>query len=320
MPRWRAYRTLEWFIFVGLTVATFAGLVGAVMLLFAAKGKVQVVTYRVPQRGEAIPPPAAADARGFRITSPTTGAVVMAGQVISVSVDPGVHRLAEGPLVDISGDRFATTKVDEKPPYSVDIEVPLTLIGPQLLRAVARDDSMGLLETSTLIIVEAPSPLQDIAVPEEMVLFWDWDRASAGDPKFRTERLRVSGIYADEVIRDLTENPETQYQAVNLKIATIDAAGWVLPAAPGRTTIRVSYRGFLKEVPVAVGISELEGDLDNDLDVDRDDLEILKRAEGAPATGPDDPRDVNHDQTIDTADFNLLRTLCSRAQCKTQTG
>jgi hypothetical protein len=44
------------------------------------------------------------------------------------------------------------------------------------------------------------------------------------------------------------------------------------------------------------------GDLDGDLDADAADLIVIVSGLGTPAAGPDDPRDVNHDGTIDGAD------------------
>jgi hypothetical protein len=44
------------------------------------------------------------------------------------------------------------------------------------------------------------------------------------------------------------------------------------------------------------------GDLDSDHGVDAADLIVIVNALGTPAAGPDDPRDLNHDGTIDAAD------------------
>jgi len=44
------------------------------------------------------------------------------------------------------------------------------------------------------------------------------------------------------------------------------------------------------------------GDLDGDNDADADDLIIIVHALGSPATGPDNPRDLDHDGTIDALD------------------
>jgi hypothetical protein len=51
------------------------------------------------------------------------------------------------------------------------------------------------------------------------------------------------------------------------------------------------------------------GDLDGDNDVDSDDVLILVLALGNPVTDPDDPRDLNHDGTINVADLVILLDL-----------
>jgi hypothetical protein len=48
------------------------------------------------------------------------------------------------------------------------------------------------------------------------------------------------------------------------------------------------------------------GDLDGDNDADVYDLIVIVNALGTPATGPDDPRDLNQDGTIDHLDAQLF--------------
>jgi hypothetical protein len=48
------------------------------------------------------------------------------------------------------------------------------------------------------------------------------------------------------------------------------------------------------------------GDLDGDNDADADDLLLIVHAIGSSATGPDDPRDLNHNGTIDALDADLF--------------
>lgn len=66
-------------------------------------------------------------------------------------------------------------------------------------------------------------------------------------------------------------------------------------------------------VPVAVA-----GDLDDDGDVDRDDMDLLRADYGEPVSGADDPRDLNDDGLINSRDLRLQSQLCTRFRCATE--
>jgi len=67
-----------------------------------------------------------------------------------------------------------------------------------------------------------------------------------------------------------------------------------------------------------VTLSELAGDLDLDGDVDRNDLNILLTSRNQPASGPDDPKDLDGDGRITGLDARQLTQLCTRPRCATQ--
>lgn len=62
----------------------------------------------------------------------------------------------------------------------------------------------------------------------------------------------------------------------------------------------------------------IPGDLDSDGDVDRNDMSIILAARNTPASGPDDPKDLDGDGTITALDARKLRLLCTRPRCATQ--
>jgi len=62
----------------------------------------------------------------------------------------------------------------------------------------------------------------------------------------------------------------------------------------------------------------LDGDLDRDGDVDQDDLNILLASRNQPATGPDDPKDLDGDGAITSLDARKLTLLCTRPRCATE--
>lgn len=62
----------------------------------------------------------------------------------------------------------------------------------------------------------------------------------------------------------------------------------------------------------------IPGDLDQDGDVDRDDVMIVAAARNQPASGGDDPRDIDGDGTITANDARQLTRLCTRSRCATE--
>ncbi len=57
------------------------------------------------------------------------------------------------------------------------------------------------------------------------------------------------------------------------------------------------------------------GDVNGDQVVNRCDLNLIVAARNTPASGPDDPRDLNHDMWITVADSRILVTLCDERGC-----
>jgi hypothetical protein len=68
------------------------------------------------------------------------------------------------------------------------------------------------------------------------------------------------------------------------------------------------------EVPPEV----LVCDVDGDGDIDKIDLSLISRGRNKPASGPDDPRDANHDGVITAADVKACTPQCTRPYCATQ--
>ncbi len=60
------------------------------------------------------------------------------------------------------------------------------------------------------------------------------------------------------------------------------------------------------------------GDADGDGDVDQDDINLITAARNTSASGPFDPRDLNHDGKIDALDARLAVNACTRARCAVQ--
>ncbi|WP_426991118.1 hypothetical protein [Methylomonas sp. CM2] len=68
-------------------------------------------------------------------------------------------------------------------------------------------------------------------------------------------------------------------------------------------------------LPDACENMTVTGDQDSDRDVDLLDLNILLAARNKPASGAGDPRDLDHNGTINVLDSRKLALLCTRPQC-----
>ncbi|MEM7251784.1 MAG: PASTA domain-containing protein, partial [Pseudomonadota bacterium] len=66
-----------------------------------------------------------------------------------------------------------------------------------------------------------------------------------------------------------------------------------------------------------ITVTPLRGDVDFDGDVDRDDVNLILAARNEPASGSDDPRDLDGDGVITVLDARIDITLCTRAGCAT---
>ena len=65
-------------------------------------------------------------------------------------------------------------------------------------------------------------------------------------------------------------------------------------------------------------VARVPCDIDGDNDVDRDDLNLILAARNTPATGADDPRDVDGDGMITVLDARKCVLSCDRAGCATE--
>jgi beta-lactam-binding protein with PASTA domain len=68
-------------------------------------------------------------------------------------------------------------------------------------------------------------------------------------------------------------------------------------------------------VSFVVSTGPLRGDINLDGQVDKRDLALITAVLNTPASGPNDPRDLNHDGVINVLDARILVTLCTYAAC-----
>jgi hypothetical protein len=192
-------------------------------------------------------------------------------------------------------------------PVQVSVKVPNEMLGPVILSMIATEiNGQAPIDKVVGLIVQPPSPAQGIKTQPSNLAFGN---------EVRTHFIRVDGLYADGVARDIHAF-NTTFTSANLLVATVDSKGLVTPVGPGRTMITVSHNGLTAQVPVKVRVFR-RGDFTDDDFIDQTDVDVVIVARGTPPTGPGDPRDMNNDGQINAMDEQEVRNLCSRPQCST---
>lgn len=139
--------------------------------------------------------------------------------------------------------------------------------------------------------------------------------------------LVVSSGAALAVVPDLLglnqTTAEADIVAAGLVLGTVSTlnsstapAGEVIGQNPAGLT-QVPF-GTPVDLTVSAGPAQARGDVDGDGDVDRDDVGLILFARNQPASGPDDPRDLNGDGTITVLDARQAALMCTRPGCATQ--
>jgi hypothetical protein len=248
----------------------------------------------------------------IQISSPLPNSSVVAGQTISVTIQPG-----QGTSLNQATAWFPSTAVPQvvtTPPFTISVSVPTGVSGPVILTGAAIDTVGNRLQATVQVTVVPASLPASIRVDQNSILF-----SQSGDSR----TIGVVGTFPDGSKVDMTADPRISYISSNPLVAKIIGVGGVQAVAPGISTISVTFNGgagsvLTKRVTVSVGVFEARGDLNGDGMVDQTDVNILLRALNTEATGPGDPRDLNGDGKIDALDSRLMVNLCTRPRCATQ--
>jgi len=110
--------------------------------------------------------------------------------------------------------------------------------------------------------------------------------------------------------------------------SALGSAGLTLGTVTTQSSTSVANGAVISETPAAgtsvtagssvalvVSSGPLPGDINLDGEVDKLDLAYITSALNTPASGPNDPRDLNHDGVINALDARILITLCTHPGC-----
>jgi uncharacterized repeat protein (TIGR01451 family) len=260
---------------------------------------------------EEVPPELRTDL--LRIVSPADGAVVVPGQTITVVVEvapgsPFTH-------IGVIGENIGFSEPKTIPPFDFSLTIPNNLIGPKMLTAVGIiSPGDGLFSQSVSVNIETAAALKELKISLRQIDFRFAGAQSA---------LDVTGIFADGTSLNITKSAGTTYSSENDAVAIVDPTGLLTAVGPGTTNIIVAYGSQAVAVPVSVP-KTIQGDLDANGRVNRDDLNILLDFLGLlvtddwtnipdslkkPAVVPTDARDLNGDGVVDAQDVRILAGL-----------
>jgi hypothetical protein len=242
--------------------------------------------------------------------TPPDGAVLRAGETVEVQIEAIPSIVFDFVLLftDIGIGKAEGT------PSRVGLHIPADYLGPLEVSFAPFIDGVALLgeKVAWQVILPESVVLESLQVDPEQVSFPEIGMSNI---------IFVRGSFSDGVLRDITFSQDTFVTSLNESVAVVEdlpQGKYISAVGPGEATIRVQHASFTKDIPVSVGIHELQGDLDGDGDIDQDDLDILLTALNTPSTGPGDPRDLNNDGVINDLDAQILTGLCSRPDCATE--
>ena len=228
---------------------------------------------------------AAAPVHAFKITEPSEGATLTAGQTVTAHVDLGKdsgivqvryywYGEQDDTLVE-QEDATATGSIvspvaliglsDHRPPFGGSLLVPKNGIGPMRLLAVA-DISRGRLGTRSvfdeiLVKVEPAASLTAIDFETDKPLHLGRAGQSSAfghvDSLGKVFELPVVGEFTDGVTRRISAPATgTSYQSSNQKVIKIVAGGLLQIVGNGKTTLTVTNRGTQALLDVTVEVNE----------------------------------------------------------------
>ena len=219
-------------------------------------------------------------------------------------------------------DNLAYVAVDDIGLLVIDISNPLSLmiVGKADIPGDARSITLTGNLASVISVMGRTSILTviDITHPQEPVIIGSTDTPGWA------EDVAISGnfIYIADGSSGLSilPSPSSASTVFNNTTSLDVVLPAILPDGP-YDIIVLNPDGTVYKKRHSLTITALApdpGDLDNDGDIDKDDLNIILAARNTSARSEDDPRDLDGDGKITGLDIRKLTLLCTRPRCATE--
>jgi hypothetical protein len=263
-----------------------------------------------------------------RVISPGASATIVQGQLISLegrATDPQDGAIVGSGLTWTlagrslgSGPRLTITDL----PVGTDT---ITFRATNSLGLSASTDTM----VTVNAYVDAPGPMLTVGPAR---IGWN---VAAGSTQMQTATLEVGNAGSGELRFTATTSAPWLTVSVGagtapaslilsadpsgVPISGVETATVTLTAlgTPGQAVtipVALAVGNSFTARPVAVAVSQ-RGDINGDGQVDRLDVALITAALNSRASGPDDPRDLNHDGVINALDARIVVSLCTHPGC-----
>ncbi|MCA9311310.1 MAG: hypothetical protein KDA21_08905 [Phycisphaerales bacterium] len=228
----------------------------------------------------------------INVLSPAPGAMVMSGDMVTVTVEPMVGFDFE--VVAISGPGGESLYL-ESAPFTGMLSIPMTESGLRRIGIAARlagSEDVALADVN-IMVVPAATLMAIRPVIDSVVL-------TQFSPSFSPEFL---GEYDDGIDRPI-DLRDMILSVDNRRVAQLDGMGTLTSNRPGMTTLRAEYLGRTTEI--AVSVAGLVGDYNDDGLVDSRDFVVFRECAASSDAACLDRADFDGDGDIDDDDFNTF--------------
>jgi hypothetical protein len=199
----------------------------------------------------------------LRITSLSEGAIVNAGQVLTVTVEASPPNAFKGVFL-VGEDPIGFSQPLERPPYKFTLPIPLHITPRRDGYMITPDGILAPGQAATSLPVSIHVERSDVPItliPGDYYLNSGVYPSSTSMHVYRSlqlskvgwaEMLYVLGIFPDQEQVDLSESSYLRYSSDNPGVAKVDQRGTVLATGIGSARITITYRSKSVIVPVTV--------------------------------------------------------------------